>query len=264
MSTLLKSLNPMQQEAAKVVDGPLLIIAGAGSGKTRVLTHRIANLIKEHNIKPSQILAVTFTNKAADEMKTRLKYLVGPFVRDMWVGTFHGICGRVLRVDIDRLGREKNFVIFDSSDQLSLMRQIVRDLDVDEDHYKPRTILAAISRAKNDMLSPELYANVAGDFFQEKVALAYERYQRVLAHNNALDFDDMLMLTVQLFAKVPQVLEKYQDRFRYINVDEYQDTNKAPIFADQDAGQKNTAIFVWWGMRTRAYIHSGVRILPTY
>ncbi|MFH0887109.1 MAG: UvrD-helicase domain-containing protein [bacterium] len=225
--SILKSLNPMQKEAAKVLSGPLLIIAGAGSGKTRVLTHRIANLIKEHNIKPSQILAVTFTNKAADEMKTRLKYLVGPFVRDMWVGTFHGICGRILRVDIDRLGRKKNFVIFDATDQLTLMRHIVRDLEVDEDHYKPRAILAAISRAKNDMLSPDLYAKVAGDFFQEKVALAYERYQRELAKNNALDFDDMLMLAVQLFAKVPQVLEKYQDRFKYINVDEYQDTNKA-------------------------------------
>jgi len=223
--SILKSLNPPQQEAVKHLNGPLLVIAGAGSGKTRVLTHRIAYLIKEHRVNPFNILAVTFTNKAATEMKYRIRRLVGILAKDMWVGTFHSICGRILRHDIDKIGWTKNFCIYDEDEQLSLMKEVVKELNFDEKHFRPSVVLDTISAAKNKLIGPEEYANIASDFHEERVAKAYIIYQEKLAKNNALDFDDMLMYTVRLFKNNPKVLAFYQNRFNYINVDEYQDTN---------------------------------------
>jgi DNA helicase-2/ATP-dependent DNA helicase PcrA len=222
--SILKSLNPEQQEAVKHVDGPLLIIAGAGSGKTRVLTHRIAYLIKEHNVAPSSILAVTFTNKAANEMKHRLNRLTGILSRQLWIGTFHSICGRILRHDIDKIGWRKDFLIFDENDQESLIRDIIKKLDLD-DRFKPKVVLEKISKAKNELKGPKEYENTALDFAAEKIVAAYRLYQEALFKNNAMDFDDMLMFTVKLFRSSPATLESYQDRLKYINVDEYQDTN---------------------------------------
>lgn len=222
--SILKSLNPGQQEAVKHVDGPLLIIAGAGSGKTRVLTHRIAYLIKEHGVPPSNILAVTFTNKAANEMKHRLNRLTGILSRQLWIGTFHSICGRILRHDIDKIGWRRDFLIFDENDQESLIRDIIKELDLD-DRFKPQVVLEKISKAKNELKGPKEYESTALDFASEKVAAAYRLYQEKLFKNNAMDFDDMLMLTVKLFRESPATLGSYQDRLRYINVDEYQDTN---------------------------------------
>jgi len=222
--SILKSLNPEQQEAVKHVNGPLLIIAGAGSGKTRVLTHRIAYLIKEHKVPPSNILAVTFTNKAANEMKHRLDRLTGILSRQLWIGTFHSVCGRILRHDIDKIGWRKDFLIFDEDDQESLIREVIKELDLD-DRFKPRMVLEKISKAKNELKTPKGYEDTALDFAAEKVAAAYRSYQEKLFKNNAMDFDDMLMLTVKLFKEAPKILESYQERFLYINVDEYQDTN---------------------------------------
>jgi DNA helicase-2/ATP-dependent DNA helicase PcrA len=222
--SILKSLNANQQEAVQHVDGPLLIIAGAGSGKTRVLTHRIAYLIKEHNVPPSSILAVTFTNKAANEMKHRLNRLTGVLSRQLWIGTFHSICGRILRHDIDKIGWRKDFLIFDENDQESMIREIIKTLDLD-DRFKPRVVLEKISKAKNELKTPQSYEDTALDFSAEKIAAAYRMYQEKLFKNNAMDFDDMLMFTVKLFRESSATLEYYQDRLRYINVDEYQDTN---------------------------------------
>jgi len=223
--TTLKSLNPEQQKAARYLNGPLLIIAGAGSGKTRVLTHRIAYLIKEHKINPFNVLAVTFTNKAADEMKFRLRKLVGILSRDMWIGTFHSICGRILRHDIDKIGWKKNFCIYDEEESLSLIKSILKDLNFDAKRFNPAVVQETISRAKNELIGHEQYSNKASDFFEEKISLVYKTYQEKLAENNALDFDDMLMHTVLLLRNNPKVLGYYQERFQYINVDEYQDTN---------------------------------------
>jgi len=222
--TILKSLNPKQQEAVRHTEGPLLIIAGAGSGKTRVLTHRIAYLIKEKLIPPSNILAVTFTNKAANEMKHRLNRLAGILSREIWIGTFHSVCGRILRHDIDKLGWRRDFLIFDEDDQESLIREVIKGLDLD-DRFKPQVVLEKISKAKNELKGPKEFEDTALDFSAEKIAEAYKRYQAALFKNNAMDFDDMLMLTVKLFRESPKVLEAYQDRLKYINVDEYQDTN---------------------------------------
>ena len=222
--SLFKSLNQKQLEAVKHTEGPLLIIAGAGSGKTRVLTHRIAYLIKEHQVPPSQILAVTFTNKAANEMKYRLNHLTGILSREIWIGTFHSICGRILRHDIDKIGWRRDFLIFDEDDQETLIREIIKELDLD-DRFKPQVILEKISKAKNELKGPKEYEETALDFSAEKIAFAYKLYQERLFKNNAMDFDDMLTLTINLFKGAPKVLESYQDRLKYINVDEYQDTN---------------------------------------
>ncbi len=224
---ILKSLNDRQKEAVLCTDGPVLIIAGAGSGKTRVLTHRIAYLIKEKNIAAHEILAVTFTNKAAEELKHRLKKLVGIPAREMWVGTFHSICGRILRRDIDKLGWDKNYAIYDSDDQKSLIKEVLKALDYDEKKYKPAAVLDSISKAKNELIAVETYESNAADFWQEKIAPCYRLYQDKLRKNNAIDFDDMLMLTVELLQKFKSVREHYQHRFKYINIDEYQDTNHA-------------------------------------
>jgi len=254
---ILKSLNPPQQKAVQHLNGPLLIVAGAGSGKTRVLTHRIAYLIKEHKVNPFTILAVTFTNKAASEMKGRIRRLVGIAARDMWVGTFHSVCGRILRHDIDKLGWSRNFCIFDETDQLALMREVVRELNFDEKHFRPATVLNAVSSAKNRLIGPEEYSNTASDFREEKIALAYKVYQDRLAANSALDFDDMLMFTVKLLKNNSGVLSYYQERFRYINVDEYQDTNHSQYMITKllagghqnicVVGDEDQSIYSWRG-----------------
>lgn len=220
------TLNEEQREAVFHTEGPLLILAGAGSGKTRVLTHRIAYLIEEKGINPWNILAITFTNKAAGEMRERVDDIVGFGSESIWVSTFHSTCVRILRRHIDRLGYDNNFTIYDSDDQKTLMKDVCKLLQIDTKTYRERTILSAISSAKDEMITPEEYElNAYGDFSKKKIAEAYKEYERQLKENNALDFDDLLVKTVQLFQTQPEILEYYQDRFRYIMVDEYQDTN---------------------------------------
>lgn len=222
------SLNDMQKEAVYQTEGPVLILAGAGSGKTRVLTHRIAYLIEEKGVNPWNILAITFTNKAAGEMRERVDQLVGFGSESIWVSTFHSACVRILRRFIDRLGYDTNFTIYDTDDQKSLMKEVCRYLQIDTKMYKERALLSAISSAKNEMISPEEYRlDAEGDFSRKKIAEVYAEYEKQLRANNALDFDDLLVKAVQLFQTQPDVLEYYQERFRYIMVDEYQDTNTA-------------------------------------
>ncbi|MGN0400534.1 MAG: DNA helicase PcrA [Blautia sp.] len=222
------TLNPQQKEAVWQTEGPVLILAGAGSGKTRVLTHRIAYLIEEKGINPWNIMAITFTNKAAGEMRERVDKIVGFGSESIWVSTFHSSCVRILRRYIDRLGYDHNFTIYDTDDQKSLMKDICKKLQIDTKIHKERAILAAISSAKDELISPEEYElNTMGDFSKKKIAQAYKEYQKELKKNNALDFDDLIVKTVELFRSCPDVLESYQERFRYIMVDEYQDTNTA-------------------------------------
>lgn len=220
------TLNEQQREAVYCTDGPLLILAGAGSGKTRVLTHRIAYLIEEKGVNPWNILAITFTNKAAAEMRERVDNLVEFGSESIWVSTFHSTCVRILRRHIDRLGYDTNFTIYDTDDQKTLMKDVCKLVQIDTKVYKERNLLAAISAAKNEMISAQEYVlNAQGDFGKEKIARVYEEYEKQMHANNALDFDDLLVKTVQLFQTQPDVLENYQERFRYIMVDEYQDTN---------------------------------------
>ena len=222
-------LNPMQQEAVYYTEGPLLILAGAGSGKTRVLTHRIAYLIEEKGINPWNIMAITFTNKAANEMRERVDKIVGFGSDSIWVSTFHSSCVRILRRFIDRLGYGTNFTIYDADDQKTLMKDICKRLNIDTKMYKEKMLLAAISSAKDEMISPEEYRlnmiSDSQDLNKKTVARVYEAYQKQLQQNNAMDFDDLLVKTVELFQNCPDVLEYYQEKFRYIMVDEYQDTN---------------------------------------
>ncbi len=225
---LLEGLNDKQYEAVVNTEGPCLIIAGAGSGKTKVLTHKIAYLIEEGKAKPWDILAITFTNKAANEMKTRVEGLVGDIVNDMWLGTFHSICVRILRRQIDRIGFDTSFVIFDTSDQKTLVKQIIKNQNLDDKLFSDRAVLSEISNAKNDMLEPEQYAaKVKGDFRKEKIAEIYDIYQRKLKENNAIDFDDIINFTIKILLDNNDLLEYYSNRFKYVLVDEYQDTNKA-------------------------------------
>lgn len=220
------TLNPPQQEAVFHTEGPLLILAGAGSGKTRVLTHRIAHLIADKGVNPFNILAITFTNKAAQEMRERVDKLTGADGMSVWVATFHSTCVRILRRYIDRLGYDNRFTIYDSDDQKTLMKEIFRKLNIDTKKYKERSLLAQISHAKDEMITPdEMEMNAGGDFNQKKVAQVYREYQAALKSNNALDFDDLLVKTVELFQNCGDVLESYQEKFRYVMVDEYQDTN---------------------------------------
>ena len=222
------TLNPQQKEAVWQTEGPVLILAGAGSGKTRVLTHRIAYLIEEKGINPWNIMAITFTNKAAGEMRERVDKIVGFGSESIWVSTFHSSCVRILRRYIDRLGYDHNFTIYDTDDQKSLMKDICKKLQIDTKIHKERAILAAISSAKDELITPEEYElNAMGDFSKKKIAQAYKEYQKELKKNNALDFDDLIVKTVELFRSCPDVLDSYQERFRYIMVDEYQDTNTA-------------------------------------
>lgn len=219
-------LNQQQQEAVYHTEGPLLILAGAGSGKTRVLTHRVAYLIDEKNVNPWNILAITFTNKAAGEMRERVNSLVAYGAESIWVSTFHSMCVRILRRYIDRIGFNTNFTIYDSDDQKTLMKEVCRKLNVDTKAYKERMLLSVISSAKNNLIRPEEFEEqVAGDYGRQKIAKVYWEYEKQLQANNALDFDDLLFKTVQLFQTQSEVLEYYQERFRYIMVDEYQDTN---------------------------------------
>ena len=220
------TLNEPQREAVLHTDGPLLILAGAGSGKTRVLTHRIAYLIDERGVNPWNILAITFTNKAAEEMRQRVDSLVSFGAESIWVSTFHSACVRILRRFIDRLGYDNRFTIYDTDDQKTLMKEVCRKVDIDTKVYKERNLLAAVSSAKNEMILPdEFELNAGGDFGQLKIAKVYREYEAQLKANNTLDFDDLLVKTVQLLETQPDVLEYYQERFRYIMVDEYQDTN---------------------------------------
>ena len=219
-------LNEPQREAVYHTDGPLLILAGAGSGKTRVLTHRIAYLIGERGVNAWNILAITFTNKAAEEMRQRVDNLVGFGAESVWVSTFHSACVRILRRFIDRLGYENHFTIYDTDDQKTLIKEVCRKVDVDTKVFKERSLLSAISSAKNEMILPdEFELNAGGDFAKMKIAKVYREYEAQMRANNALDFDDLLVKTVQLLQTQPDVLESYQERFRYIMVDEYQDTN---------------------------------------
>jgi DNA helicase II / ATP-dependent DNA helicase PcrA len=224
---LLSGLNPEQQSAVKATDGPLLLMAGAGSGKTRVLTHRIGYLIVEKRVNPYNILAITFTNKAAREMRERIGKMMGGAAEEIWISTFHSMCVRILRRDIDRIGFNRNFTILDTTDQQSVIKGILKDKNIDPKKFDPRAILGSISSAKNELIEPEDYSKTAGGYFDQVVSDVYVEYQKRLRKNQALDFDDLIMLTITLFRRVPEVLEYYQRKFQYIHVDEYQDTNKA-------------------------------------
>lgn len=228
MQNLLEGLNDKQYEAVINTDGPCLVIAGAGSGKTKVLTHKIAYLMQEKDIKPWNILAITFTNKAANEMKERVEALVGDDAKDMWIGTFHSICVKILRRFIDRIGFDHSFVIFDTSDQRTLIKECLKDLKIDDKMFTDRIVQFEISNAKNDMKEPEEYeAMVKGDYRREKIASVYNLYQRRLKENNAIDFDDIINYTIKIFKENDDVLDYYTNKFNYILVDEYQDTNKS-------------------------------------
>jgi DNA helicase-2/ATP-dependent DNA helicase PcrA len=240
---LLAGLNPDQAEAVVHGEGPLLVVAGAGSGKTRVLTHRIAHLIQQ-GVSPFEILAITFTNKAADEMKHRVAALVGPVAQKMWVSTFHSACVRILRRDGKALGFPSSFTIYDQADAVRLTGYILRDLNVDPKRFPPRGIHAAISAAKNELLSVEAYTERAGGLFEKKIADVYREYQARLLQAGAMDFDDLLTQTVRLFQQHPDVLAHYQQRFKHVLVDEYQDTNRAQneIVTLIAAGQRNVCV----------------------
>jgi DNA helicase II / ATP-dependent DNA helicase PcrA len=221
----LDDLNPPQREAVEYMGGPLLIIAGAGSGKTRVLTYRIAHLIHRHRVSPWDVLALTFTNKAAGEMKERVERLLGIPARDMMIGTFHSSCARILRREITPLGYSSSFSIFDEADSVRLIGQCLDELGLDRKSYHPRALKNFISRAKNEMVDEESFEGEAGNFFEEVAAQVYRRYQERLRANDALDFDDLLLVMVNLFELYPAVLEKYRERYKHALVDEYQDTN---------------------------------------
>lgn len=243
--SLLDGMNPKQAEAVKTTEGPLLIMAGAGSGKTRVLTHRVAHIIQDLNVAPWRILAITFTNKAAREMKERIAGLIGEEEADkVWVSTFHALAVRILRRDIDKLGYKRDFSIIDASSQRTLVKRILKDQNVDIEKYDPRTVLGTISNAKNAMETPAIYAKKASGPFEEVVAKAYQEYQHELSLAQSVDFDDLIMLAIQLLEQEADVLQYYQDKFKYIHVDEYQDTNDAQYRLIQllAAGWRNLAV----------------------
>lgn len=227
MNALVKNMNSEQSEAVRTTEGPLLIMAGAGSGKTRVLTHRIAYLLDEKDVSPYNILAITFTNKAAKEMNARVEHLVGEEAQVIWMSTFHSMCVRILRRDADRIGIERNFTIIDPTDQKSVIKDVLKSENIDSKRFEPRMFIGAISNLKNELKTPEDAQKEANDFHSQMVATVYKGYQRQLSRNEALDFDDLIMTTINLFERVPETLEYYQNKFQYIHVDEYQDTNKA-------------------------------------
>ncbi len=228
MQDILKGLNDKQYEAVTKTQGPCLVIAGAGSGKTKVLTHKIAYLIEHEGAKPWDILAITFTNKAANEMKERITNLIGEAAKDIWMGTFHSICVKILRRFIDRIGFDSSFIIFDTSDQKTLVKGCLRDLGIDDKMFTDRSVLSEISNAKNEMLEPDQYQLRAnGDFRKEKIATVYELYQKRLKENNAIDFDDIINYTIKILLENPDIMEYYSNKFKYVLVDEYQDTNKS-------------------------------------
>lgn len=227
MENLLQELNKEQYEAVVNTEGPELIIAGAGSGKTKVLTYKVAYLLNEKGIKPWNILAITFTNKAANEMKERIEKIVGQDSKDIWLGTFHSICVRILRKHIDKLGFSSNFLIFDTLDQKSLIKECMNELNIDDKLFSQKSILYEISNAKNDMCDEQEFINRADSSRLKTVSDVYKLYQYKLKQNNAVDFDDIINLTIKILMDSPEVLEYYMDKFKYILVDEYQDTNKA-------------------------------------
>ncbi|MGA8485502.1 MAG: UvrD-helicase domain-containing protein [Gaiella sp.] len=240
---LLTGLNPAQREAVLHVDGPLLVVAGAGSGKTRVLTHRVAHLIRAHGVKPNEILAITFTNKAATEMRERLERILGRTARAIWILTFHAACGRILRREAERLGYRSSFTIYDQADQVRVVKACLEELGKDPKRFTPRGIHAQISNAKNQLVSPEEYTARVASFWDQTVAEVYELYQRKLHASNAVDFDDMLMLTVDVLERFPDALERWQSSFHHVLVDEYQDTNKAQYRLLQLLAAKHRNVF---------------------
>jgi DNA helicase-2/ATP-dependent DNA helicase PcrA len=253
---VLSGLNPAQRQAVETTGGPLLILAGPGSGKTRVIAHRIAYLVAHERVHPRRILAVTFTNKAAREMRDRVFGLLGSDIgRDITLGTFHAVCSRILRVDGERIGLSRAFAIYDEGDQLAVARQVMQDLGLDPRRTSPRAVLATISRAKSELATAEAFAQLVRDYFQEVVSRVYRRYQEALEENNAVDFDDLLMKTVQLFRDHPDVLDKYAQRYLHIHIDEFQDTNIAQyVLARQLAsghgnicvvGDPDQSIYTW-------------------
>lgn len=257
MQNILEGLNEKQKEAVVTTDGPLLIIAGAGSGKTKTLTHRVAYLIKEKNIRPFNILAVTFTNKAAGEMRERIVKILYPeaahnFKYSLYrnndqlptIGTFHAICSLILRREIEALGYGKNFQIIDDQDQQVLMKKVLKELEIDAQQFNPRTILGSISKAKNELMGPQRFASQANGYYEEVTAKAYSLYQSRLKESNSLDFDDIIMFTVELFKQFPLVLESYQNLYRYIMVDEYQDTNRAQYILINQLASKHRNLCV--------------------
>ncbi len=245
MQEILKQLNDKQYEAGVNTEGPCLVIAGAGSGKTKVLTHKIAYLIDEKGVLPWNILAITFTNKAANEMKERIEGLVGDVAKDIWMGTFHSVCVRILRRFIDRIGFDSSFIIFDTSDQRTLIKACIKNIGLDDKMFTDRSVQSEISNAKNEMLEPDQYTLRAnGDFRKEKIALVYEMYQKRLKENNAIDFDDIINYTIKILMDNPDVLEYYSDKFKYVLVDEYQDTNKSQFTLVTLLASKNGNITV--------------------
>lgn len=257
MHPLLERLNKEQQEAVQTTEGPLLIMAGAGSGKTRVLTHRIAYLIDEKSVGPQNILAITFTNKAAREMRERVISLVGTIGEAMWVSTFHSMCVRILRRDCDRIGYNRNFSILDAADQQTVIKQILKDLNIDPKMYEPRSLIAQISGLKNELITPEQYEGMVNTEYEKVTAKVYTQYQTTLRRNHSFDFDDLIMQTIHLFERVPEVLQYYQYRFQYIHVDEYQDTNHAQYYLVKMlaaryknlcvVGDSDQSIYAWRG-----------------
>jgi DNA helicase II / ATP-dependent DNA helicase PcrA len=242
---ILEGLNPAQREAASMASGPLLILAGPGSGKTRVITHRIAYLIREERVDPHRIMAVTFTNKAANEMKTRLAKLVGRDAGELTVGTFHAVCARLLRREVHHLGLDPSFVIYDDDDQISVVKRALKELDLDEKRYPARPFLNAISAAKSELKGPLQYGEFTNNYWQEVASRVYRRYQEMLLENRAMDFDDLLMTTWQLFRSVPEVLQRYQERYLHLLVDEFQDTNIAQYaLVKQLAGKRRNVCVV--------------------
>jgi ATP-dependent DNA helicase UvrD/PcrA len=241
---ILKDLNPEQREAALYFDGPLLILAGAGSGKTRVLTHRVALLVGARGVDPGRILAITFTNKAAEEMRGRIHRLVGPRAGAIWISTFHSACSRILRREAERLGYRKGFVIYDDDDQLRMIGRIMRDMDLDTKRYPPRLVRSLIEDAKNEMIDADSYRDKIKDELTEVTSGVYKAYQKQLFSNNAMDFDDLLLNAVAVFELYSPVLEHYQERFSHINVDEYQDTNPAQyrLVKLLSAGHRNLCV----------------------
>src|SRR5579875_2453419 len=241
---ILNGLNPEQKKAVQTSIGPLLVIAGAGSGKTSVLTRRIAYLIANNRVAPWSILAITFTNKAAREMRDRIENLVGAIAHDIWATTFHAMCARILRRDIEHLGYRSAFTVLDDGDQVATIRRILSDMNIDTKRYEPRAILSTISGYKNQLLSATKVRDRAGNLYERLVGDVYLEYERRLKLNHSLDFDDLIMKTVELFHQVPDVLQFYQNKFHYIHVDEYQDTNHAQyvLVSELAAKRKNLCV----------------------
>jgi DNA helicase-2/ATP-dependent DNA helicase PcrA len=241
---ILAELNPAQREAVEAIGGPVLILAGPGSGKTRVITHRVAYLVKVGGVSPHRIMAVTFTNKAAREMQERLTSLVGQAVNDLTLGTFHAICARILRRDGQAIGINPRFVIYDDEDQLSLIKRSLQELKLDPKQYAPQAIASAISAAKSRTITPADYAQQSRTYFDEIVGRVYEHYQKLLEQSSALDFDDLLVRTVYLFRQHPEILSRYQSRYLHILVDEFQDTNLVQYELIRQLGDKHRNICV--------------------